>query len=219
MKSRTILSALLPALTLGCATAHIDTVESYTGSSLSAPRRVTVYDMAVENVEYIAQDMGREKQLSDSRLAARGMSERLVKRLVELGIPASRSEGPVEVESDGVAVMGRLISIDEGSRWRRVMIGFGNGRSRLRSEVELHGGGSSERLALYETEAESGAKPGILLTLPVGAVIQGIAVAAAVSGTVGALGEINTAVASNAKNTADELARRIEAFFKKQRWR
>ena len=51
---------------------------------------------------------------------------------------SSRKRGPIGVPRDAMAVGGQIITVDDGSRAKRVPIGFGVGKSRMTSAAQLH---------------------------------------------------------------------------------
>ena len=143
------LSLLASASAVGCGSAQVTAIRSYQGSAIQAPRTLVVYDFAVRSDEvkdstgtkveaYLAGEDADHEALADIRKVARALSEVLVKEFRDNGLPAVRREGKLEVPAGSLAVYGQLVSVDEGSRWKRVLIGFGVGKSQLTAISQLY---------------------------------------------------------------------------------
>ena len=94
----------------------------------------------------------------------------LIKELNDNGIPAiSAGAGPVPVPGDAI-VRGEFVSIDEGSRIKRVVIGFGAGSAELKTLAEAYVVTPTGLVSLgsAEVEAEGGRMPGMVVSLGVG---------------------------------------------------
>ena len=227
----TIVILFASALAVGCGSAQVTAIRSYDGSPVPHPRTIYVYDFAVRSDEvmqstgtrveaYLAGERATSEELDEVRKVAHALSEVLVEEFQNSGMPAVRREGELEIAAGSLGVYGQLVSIDEGSRWKRVLIGFGVGKSTLSAIAQLYRPtpGGPAVMTEFQGTAESGWKPGILTTLPIGAAVQGIAVAAAVSAGSGVLGEINSSVAADARRFAKKLAKELEEFFEEQGW-
>ncbi|WP_447973699.1 DUF4410 domain-containing protein [Nitrospira sp. Kam-Ns4a] len=86
-----------------------------------------------------------------------------MKELQALGFPAERTTATAP-EGDGVlSITGAFLSIDEGNRARRLVIGFGAGGTAVKTRVVATLGTRSGPLLLqqFETVAESSKRPGM----------------------------------------------------------
>ena len=112
-----------------------------------------------------------------------------------------------------MAIGGQIVTVEEGSRAKRVLIGFGSGRSRLTSAAQLHGItmiGPAD-LWEYQNTAASGKRPGILTTLPIGVAVQGLSLMVLlVNGGLSTMGELSSVSTSNAKRMGKKLAAAVE---------
>ena len=221
------------AFAIGCGSAQVTAIRSYDGNAMQQPRTLVVYDFAVRADEvhqsagtrieaHLAGEGLDQEALEEARKVSMALSEVLVQQFRDRGLPAVRREGSLEVPAGSLGVAGQLVSIDEGSRGKRVLIGFGVGKSQLTAIAQLYRPtpGGPAVMTEYQGTAESGWKPGVLTTLPIGFAVQGsLAMAALVSGAAGTLGEINSSVAADAKRFAKELAKELEKFFEEQGWR
>lgn len=202
-------------LVVACAPTKVRPVSSSRGDeSLPRPDRVLVYDFAV-SPEQVSLNRGlfarlgrdvssasaTEAELQIGREVADGFSTELVKRIQRLGLPAERAAADQVAPPGTLAITGQFLSIDEGNRMRRTMIGFGAGQSEVKALAQValqtaHGPLLAEE---FETKAESARTPGIGPMVGPGAAVRGaagVASSVAVSGGVHALAEHRTEVTS-----------------------
>jgi hypothetical protein len=213
---------LLLALVPACANVSTSGVRRYSGMRLPVPRAIVVYDFEPTG-SAIGIDPGAGASeggsgLSSAELAVRRevgrvLADVLAKELQDRGIVTARQQGPVNVPPESMAIRGQIISIDEGSSARRIFIGFGSGRSRLASVAELLGNADAGMVSLwrYQNTAASGARPGVLTTLPIGIAVQGVTLLVlAVNGTLTTMGALSSTSSANAKRMAKEMADAVE---------
>jgi len=198
------------------------------------PDRVLVYDFAVSpndvslNRSPVARLGNRlsgksptEEEIKVGRAVANALAEELVKRISALGLPAQRASG-VQPPAEGTLVIeGQFVSIAEGNRLRRLVIGFGAGGSEVKTmaQVYLERAGGQYLVQEFETRAESSKKPGVATPMGVGAAVGGrIATGAAVGGGLGVATEPRQTVEADARRTADELAKHLGQFFMAHGW-
>lgn len=207
---------LIVALVAGCAPVNTNGLRRYQGQRLPAPRGIVVYDFEPTGHSI---GLGDGSSDGDAGLSAEDMENRrevgrvladvLAKELEKRGILTSRRSGPLAVPEGLLAINGQILTVDEGSRAKRVLIGFGSGRSRLSSVAQLHGNTDAGIATLweYQNTAASGAKPGILTTLPIGIAVQGVTVLVlVVNGGMATMGELSSVSTANAKRMGESLA-------------
>jgi len=117
-------------------------------------------------------------------------------------------------------IRGQFLSIDEGNRTQRVVIGLGRGRSDVRAAVQVYETLEEGRtlVAHLEADAKSGCKPGAAETMGVSAAV-GAATATAATAAGSAGSEIfGTNVEADAKRMARGLARQLGEFFVNKGW-
>jgi hypothetical protein len=226
-KSRSLLARatcllLVVALVGACAKVNTNGVRRYKGMRMSLPTAIVVYDFEPTGtgVGLAPNDLAgevHEDLTSDEmyvrREVGRVLADVLAKELQNRGIVTTRQSGEVEVPPEAMAIGGQVISVDEGSASKRIFIGFGSGRSRLSSVAQLHGETKNGPVELwgYQNTAASGAKPGVLTTLPLGIMVQGVTLLLlAVSGGLTTLGELSSTSTANAKRMAKELADAVD---------
>jgi hypothetical protein len=216
---------LAPAVTsvlMACAETKVETVRQHQGAErLPKPDRVLVYNLAVATHEVsvnsaigarikslATRTSKNEEQLKVGRAVANALSEELVKELHALGMPAQRSDVMESPRTGTLAIEGQFLTIDEGNRLRRLVIGFGAGGSEVRTQVQVSLGTPTGNLLLEEftTDAESSKKPGTGPMAATGAAVTGTAAAAAtLSGGVGVVTEFDQTVEGDARRTAHEI--------------
>src|SRR5438093_13009317 len=140
------------------------------------PDRVLVYDFAVSAndiklnsaigarlANLVAGAKENEEQVKVGRAVAKAFSETLVKELNQLGLPAEQASSGTMPTASTVMIHGQFLTIDEGNRLRRMVIGFGVGGTDLRTKVQVYQGTEAAPVLLQEVEAkaESSKKPGM----------------------------------------------------------
>lgn len=217
-------SSLAVLLMAGCAT-KVEPVRSVTATV--KPDMIIVHDFAVSGVDVqlddgigakIKRNHGdidqNEEELATANAVAKELTAVLVRELNNAGIKAVSGGTGVSTTDRTVNIRGAFTTIDEGNRTSRSVIGFGLGRSIVRTRgIVYQGTPPDERLVgEFVSETRSGLKPGMGA---VGAAQGSIAVSAA--STV-ASEKFLTAVEKDAKGTAKKIAKRIKVYYKDRGW-
>ena len=237
LSSRAVAARQLPPLLMalavlaGCASSDVTSRRSFEGE-LTKPARVVVYDFSATPQDVPADSVlagqfaRREAPQSEEEIAlGRDLGSRVAKRLVEtlneLGIPAERAaDGAVPQLGDGV-IKGAFVSVDEGSRLKRMLIGFGAGAAELRTVVE---GYQLRETGLFplgsaEIEAGGGKMPGVLAPVGVGAAAGRAATSAIVSGGANVVKEVGPeSIEAASLRTAEEISKIVEEAYRKRGW-
>lgn len=141
------------------------------------------------------------------------LADALVRELRAQGMPALR--GPVPDGRDALVIEGRFDTIDAGNRRRRVLIGFGAGKSEVGASVTTlfqPAHGIAQPLGTFSASANSGHLPGMVETAGVGAVAGRLATSAAVgAGLHGASEAKHDTVASDTDRLARSIAKQFAA--------
>jgi hypothetical protein len=217
----------------GCAQTQVKTVSEY-GAKLPRPDRIFVYDFAtspddvdtskgiISDLEHLVKKTPRTKEeKAVGRHVANALSKELVKEIQNFGLPAERAAGKPPATGKILEIEGQFLSIDEGNQTERVIIGFGLGRTDVKTNVQVYDTAAQGRRAVekFTTDAKSGRKPGMAVFVGAGALAGHAAVSALVSGGVSAASEKFSAnVEADAKRTAKEIAKRLGQFFVRQGW-
>jgi hypothetical protein len=123
--------------------------------------------------------------------------------------------------TDAVLIKGQLISIDEGNRTERVVVGLGAGRSDVRADVQVYEVTAAGRQLVdtVEVNAKSGLTPGMAETMGVGGLTGHLLVATAVSGGLHVVSEsIGADVVADADRAAKGIAKQLARLFAEQGW-
>jgi hypothetical protein len=238
--ARCVRAAGLICLVIAAGACNLASVKPQaTTASVSAvpPSMIVVYDFATTSAAvtlnqgilqraYRSATMSdQEEQASESKTAvetAEDLSDDLVQRLGTLGFTARKIARGTPPPDGALAVDGEFVTIDEGNRARRLIIGFGAGASKLDTQVSIYevAGGRPNQLMIFTTHAESNKMPGAAVTMGAGAAAQGGATVAMGAASAGMAG-VKT-YRSAMGNLADQTAKQITAYFSQyaanQRW-
>jgi hypothetical protein len=230
---RILMAAASAFLVTGCAPTSVQTTYQR-DVQLQPPERILVYDFTGQASD-VHLDRGIGAQLEDmtsdrtqtqmeieiGRKAARILSQELIQRLSDMGMPAERAIGAPTRWGHSLVIEGQFVSIDQGNRTERVVIGLGVGGSDMQTRVQIytttpHG---LEQLQDFATNVASGYKPGMAETMGVGAAAGTLAASTAVGAGLGVASEAFSAdVEAEAKRTAKAVAERLQAYFVQQGW-
>jgi hypothetical protein len=233
MKFRTRLTVIAFALiALGCASSKVSELETYQGNSLARPDRIIVHDFAMSAAQLPGWSEARDavaepskpptaEEMEVGRKLGSLVAEELVAEIREMGLPGVRSAGQPVAKSGDIALVGWFESIDEGSRLKRVAIGFGSGAAELTTRVEGYVATDSGMRPLGSGKVDSGGPkgPGAIVPIAVtAATANPIGLAANVA--VKAHGELTgrMTIEGTAKRTADAVADELRKEFQKQGW-
>jgi len=206
-----------------------------TAPGLPRPQLILVYDFATSSPSAVALDRsigarllrmaGDEPIVTDeekiAQEVARIVTENLVKQINDLGIPAQPGTvGTPPVAGPVLAIEGQFLSVDQGNRAQRMMIGFGAGASEVRTLVQIYETTAEGRRLVedFYTTVKSSRKPGLGPMAGAGAAAGRAAETAAMSTGVGVMTARSQTVEGDAKNTADEITKQLKKFFVEQRW-
>jgi hypothetical protein len=232
--SRSSIAAVLIAVTtlVGCSSTRVTDREAYQGRRLPRPDRIFVYDFAASGTDLPAFSLARERyaapehprtaeEIETGRQLGALVADRLVGEIGEMGLRAVRGTTRSQPRIGDLALVGYFESIDEGSRAKRLAIGFGSGTAEMTTRVEGYRMTDSGMRELGSAAVESGGNkmPGLVVPIivtvatanPIGLIVQGAAKAQ---------GEISgrTTIEGTAERTADEIADELRKAFERQGW-
>jgi hypothetical protein len=223
-----ILLVALASLSLACPKSEIEVTQH--AGPLPRPDVILVRDFAVTSDDVkldkgITASIGlsiegvteSEEQVRVGRQAADQLAAKIVDALNERGIHAARGRGRPVITPNTVILIGEFLTVDQGSRAARLVVGFGLGGTELRTRIEAYRAG--QRIAAAETLAASGAKPGAAVTLGMGAAAGTAATAAAVAAGTATASEVFSAnVEADIRRTADAIADQIRDAYRERGW-
>jgi hypothetical protein len=220
-------------LVAGCASSDVDTMERKAADQeLVKPNRVIVQDFTAspEQVrpgsEIAKYFEDREEPVTDGerelgRELGSKAAEKIVAKLQEIGIAAERAAAAGAPASSDALIEGYFVTIDQGDRLQRMLIGFGMGAAELRTVVEVYQMTQSglKNLGFAEIEAEGGNMPGMLVPLGAGAATGNLARSAVIGGGVSVVKEVGPeTIEAAAERTASEVVDLIKQGYEKRGW-
>ena len=176
-----VLALLIGLLGAACATTVVQPGSEYSGTGfLERPDRILVYDFAVTTDE-VKENRGlfqsklnefegittRDHEQDIAAEVRTVAAEELVEGIQKLGLPAERAAANVLMPPRTLGIVGQFVDVDEGSRLQRMVIGFGQGKSRVDIRVQVYGHGlirddlkkkegAPVKVLAFETHADSG---------------------------------------------------------------
>ncbi len=221
-------------LALACASTKLQTTEQDISGPQPRPDRILVFDFAyapsqvrldrgisAEIMEAAKGEPRTAQELAAGRKVAEAVAENLVAEIQKMGLPAQRASGQPSPKGHTVSIEGQFLSIDEGNRTERILIGLGEGRTTVDTAVQVYRDSLYGELVLEKLEvaAKSGRKPGAAETMGIGAAMGHLIVSAAATGASAAAGEsFGTSVDADGKRTAKAVAKELRALFVQEGW-
>ena len=227
--------ALLLLSLTSCTQARVNSAQSFAVDPLPRPDIVLVRDFVV-NPEDVSVDQGlraritrqltgqplNAEQQEAARQARTAFTQALVARLRSYGLPAYSAQPGAPPAGRVLWVQGQIVSIDEGNRTRRTLIGLGAGASSVDVNAQLlyqKSGALPELLETFTANGDSGHAPGAAETMGAGAAAGRLATSAAVTaGTHGISERRRAGNDDNARRIADALAPQIRDYFASHGW-
>jgi len=225
-----ILISGLAAIGMGCASAGVTRVPgSADPGMLPRPGVVYVYDFAVSSNDVVIDTLGADFMSEGTKLTdeekqayatSNALSEAIVEQLGKEGIYAQRANDGDIPPLHALVLKGQFITIDEGSRFKRMVIGFGAGSSELRANVQAYQETARGLHPIGEAVAEAkGSKtPGMAIPVAGGAAMGSAATSAIVSGGMNIARETRGAMNPDVERMAKKIAERAKAFYVRQGW-
>ncbi len=222
--------SLLLALLLvgGCASGggHLGDEE------MPQPGRIIVYDFAASPADLPADSAvtGHYEERTTPQTAeevelGRRLGDRLAAQLVRdiraMGLAVERAGSGLPPQAGDLVIRGEFVSIDEGSRAKRMLIGFGAGSANLQTLVEVYQVTATglRPLGSHEVEAGGGRMPGMLVPVSLGAAFGNVMVGTALGGAnVGKQVVFPSSLERAADRTADEVSTALSAEFERRGW-
>lgn len=229
----TVLCLLSMGLVFGCTSTKIVDHKQLVTEQLPRPKHIFVYDFAATpadvpaysnvvsqySVEATAQT---PEQIELGRKVGALLATQLAAAIREMGMPGVHAARGAMPEVNDIILRGYIVAIDEGSRTKRLTIGFGSGASSMKTAVEgfqktAHGmrkigGGAVEAGGGGATPGGAvGAAAFVATANPVGLIVSS---AVKVSGEVTGSSEIEGRV----EDAVEEIAKVLRQRFQEQGW-
>lgn len=222
--------ALGGALVLAACTSKVTTTEDTATEheALAQPATIVVRDFAIDpgavrvdtgvggTIRRTLSDTdsadARENDIALVRAAIRGGLEQAI---AKMGLPVHAAVSPLPA-GPYVEIRGTVLSIDEGNRTRRNIVGFGAGKSMVRAKAEVFyvaPNAPARLLESYDARVDSGHMPGLGIGAAAGSVS-----AMAVGGGVKVATAGQSEVESEAKKLAERLSVNLGTLFADHHW-
>jgi hypothetical protein len=135
------------AVAAGCASTKITNREQLVTQQLPRPAHIWVYDFAASPADVPAESaLSSEalqqgstqspEEIAEGRKLGSQIALELVEEIRNMGLPGALGTPGSNVWVNDIVIRGYLLSIQEGSEAKRVLIGFGSGASSLKVAVE-----------------------------------------------------------------------------------
>jgi len=223
------------ALLGACSSTEItDKDVNWQAAKLPKPDQLIVYDFAtspdevklehgvIADVRELVEKEPRTAQEKEiGRSVANALAKKLVTELHDKNLPAVRAENVVEPGVRPLQVKGQILSIDEGNRTSRIIIGLGMGRSTVEARVQLYESlrGRAQLIESMQATTKSGRKPGMAEMIGVGALTGHIVTSTVLSGAAaGASEALSANVDALAGNMAKKITEEIVEYYEKRGW-
>lgn len=216
----------------GCATAKVTDRERRASGKIARPDHILVYDFVATHADVPADsaiaghpDVQQTSQTAEQIATGRQVGAEIAKRLVEeirsMGLPAERASARTKLHVNDLMIRGYLLSIEEGSRTKRLTIGFGSGKSELSVAVEGYQMTAQglRRLGSGTVETGGGKGPGVAAPLAV-ILATGNPVGLIVGGGMKVYGEVTgkSKIEGRAEQAAKTIADELKPRFREQGW-
>jgi len=227
-----VTAGLAVASVAGCARTSVQSVD-VKAVGLPRPQLIVVHDFGVSaNAVALDTAIGArvleamkgtpevDEHLKIGHEVAGILTQNLVKEIGKLGIPAVAAANATPVAGPSLQIEGQFLTVDQGNRLRRAVIGFGAGASEVRTMVQVFETTNEGRRLVedFYTTVKSSRKPGFGPMAGAGAAAGRAAESAGVSAGVGLATARSQTVEGDARNTADEIVKVLKQFFTQQGW-
>jgi hypothetical protein len=222
------LAPLVLVTSLACASAGVDSVQKFgADTTLPRPPILLVYDFAVSPTDALVDAYGSQfapattsQEETRARKLAATLSRQIVDRLKKRGINARQANDTESPPRDAIVLRGQFVSIEEGSRVKRMVIGFGAGATKMQVNLQAYqvDDWGLRRLVQAEGSARGDRMPGMATGIGVGAAAGSLVMSAAISAGGSVVQEVTSGLESDAGRLAKKIAERTESFYRRQGW-
>lgn len=223
------LASLLALLLVSCAGGSAKVGQQYSGGTLlPRPPVVVIYQFAVDAddvvVDTFGGGIGKEastlERVKRGRVFARELALKLVKKVAELGIGTRVATPKTMVPMNALVVKGQFLTIDEGSKVKRTMIGFGAGAEEVRVRVQVYQMTETglQRISEAEGEAHGRKTPGMVGPAAI-AGVTGNVIGVVVAGGMNIKSEaFDGSMDTTLNNLVEQFVENAARFYKRQGW-
>ena len=233
MVSRIVSYLFIVVIIAGCASTKVTERQILEPQrKLPRPDRILVYDFAATPADVpadsalaghpdVSQTPQTAEQIETGRQVGAEIAAQLVEELRGLGLPAERASAHTTPQLNDIVIRGYLLSVEEGSRTKRMAIGFGSGASHLSVAAEGYQMTVSglRKLGSGTLEAGGGKGPGGAAPLAV-VLATGNPVGLIVGGGIKVYGEMSgkSTIEGRAKDAAKAIVEAMKPRLRQQGW-
>jgi hypothetical protein len=226
---------LLPIIAIalaGCASTQITNRDQLVTGPLPRPTTIWVYDFAASASDIpgnsalagangVVEPPQTAEQIAAGKKLGNQIATALVAQISAMGLPCQLASTATRLQINDITLRGYLLSIEPGSAAKRVVVGFGSGKSSLTTMVEgfQMTAQGLRKLGDGTVDAGGGKSPGMILgvaTFIATANPAGLIINAGVNTYGQASG--NSTVEGRAKATAKVIADALKQRFQQQGW-
>jgi hypothetical protein len=233
MKNRICRAAyLVVAIAItACASTTVTSHQSLVSEKLPRPNHIWVYDFAATASD-VPSDAGlfgfmdtsatqTSEQVNEGRELGAQIATSLVSDIQAMGLPAMRGGYGTSPEINDIVIRGYLVSVQEGSTVKRMVVGFGAGNSELDTVVEGYQMTPQglRKLGSGSLSSEGNKTPGLIVPAAV-TIASGSPIGLVVMGGMKVYGEASgrNRVEGRADKTAQAIADRLKIRFQQEGW-
>jgi hypothetical protein len=162
-----------------------------------------------------------QQEIEAGGQVADAIADKLVVEVRDMGLRAERGSALPAGTQNALLIKGQLVSIDEGNRTERVIVGLGAGRSDVRAHAQVYEvtPTGSRLIDTIEVDAKSGLAPGMAETMGVGGLTGHLLVSTVVGGGLHVADEaLGANVVADADRASKGIAKQLSALFAKEGW-
>jgi hypothetical protein len=166
----------------------VTSLQRYSGTPLSKPGKILVYDLAVDSsdVQVDASQKirprhlitGDEKPEAIAGKAQRIFSAELQKKLAKTGFPVEHVAADTAPSDNSLVVQGQFIALRQGTKTERVVVGMGTGSAALQAKVDVRLKTPTGVILLSQFQTETTKAKNVGAAVPAAAGLNPAAVAA-----------------------------------------
>jgi hypothetical protein len=231
-----LVAAFALTLLAGCAPTNVQQSSENSGA-LPRPSLILVYDFAVspdevkldetlaaeikQRYEHMQNTNPTPQELKVGHTVAYVVADELVKKIQSYGLWAKRAMGTPYRRGNTLVIKGQFLSVDEGNRAERVLIGFSAGRTDVQADVQIYEltAAGEQQVETLTASGESASKPGMAEMMGVGLLTHHLLTSTLVSGTVSGVSEAKfDTVEDDGRRMADKIAANLGQYFVSQGW-
>jgi hypothetical protein len=227
------LAAVILTVVAGCARVSTQSIQNSI-DRLPRPELILVHDyqVSLDEVQLDSAISSRveramkgtpeaEDRLKVEQEVSRALTTTLVDEIRKLGIRAEPAAMASAVTGPTLSIEGQIVSINEGNKAKRLVIGLGSGASEVRTLTQVYEVTSGDGHRLIEdfyTTAKSSRKPGFGPMAGMGAAAGLAASHAAAAGGLGVVTARSQTVEADVQHGAKQIAKELAKLFVQQGW-